>query len=131
MKSLGWHSIKNYMKIAIFGGIGFYFATVGQVAASAQIVDDYQYLVPNRIVVAQTSEEFEAQREKNRREFEERRERNRREFEETARRNQEWFNQRVKENNDRFDKFATIAIAFGAISLVVKLLGIYVASKRK
>lgn len=131
MKLYSWHAIKKLMKSAIFGGIGLYFATVGQADASAHIADNHQFLVPKRIVVAQTSREFEEQRERSKREFEEQSKQNRREFEETARRNHEWFDQKVKENNDRFDKFATIAIAFGAISLVVKLIGIYVASKRK
>lgn len=132
-------NVTKYAKNIFLGAVGLCFFAGGPAFASSQIFDDSHVFVPERTIVAQS---FEERREQSRREFEERREQNRRDFEERSRtmqkqfdaqvkRNQEQFDQRVKENNERFDKFMMMAIAFGAVSLVVKLLGIYVASKRK
>ena len=140
----------KYVKIIFLGTAGLCFIAGGQVFASSHILNDSHVSLPNRIIVAQSFEEqreqnrrkFEERREQNKREFEERREQSRkefekqkeqdrREFEEQRKKGEEQFDQSVKESHKSFDNFTTIVIVFAAVSLVVKLLGIYVASKRK
>lgn len=118
----------KYIKSIVLGSSCFCFIAGGQIFASAHILNYNQGEVANRIIVAQS---FEEQREQQRRDFEEQSRKMNEQFDAQVKRNQEQFNQRVKESNERFDKFFTVAIVFGVISLVVKLLGIYVASKRK
>lgn len=123
---------KKIMKTVILGCSCFCFLTGGQVFASARSLNFNQDLVTNRIIVSQS---FEEQREQHRREFEEQSRKMDEQFDARVKRTQEQFNQRVRESNERFnerfDKFFTFTIVFGVIGLVVKLLGIYVASKRK
>lgn len=124
--------IKKYVKAVVLGSSCLVIFAGGQAFASEHILNNSQVVAPSYIIVAQT---FEEQREQHRRDFEEQSRKMNEQFDAQVKRNQEQFNQRVKESNERFnersDKFFKFAIVFGVISLVVKLLGIYVASKRK